>query len=142
MKNTIDNFKAGSISSHFSEWTKITSDQWLLDIVKNGYAIEFESDPSFSDSFHQSYFSSEEKQILSKEIEKLLHMNVLKPVESQTDQFLSNIFLVPKHDGGHRLIFFFFFFFFLLWFNVPVNKFSVMLRRSHLFLGITSTFGE
>ena len=36
--------------------------------------------------------------------------------------------------------FFFFFFFFLLWFNVPVNNFSVMLRRSHLFLGITSTF--
>ena len=31
---------------------------------------------------------------------------------------------------------------FLLWFNVTVNNFSVMLRRSHLFLGITSTFGE
>ena len=31
-------------------------------------------------------------------------------------------------------------FLFLLWFNVPVNNFSVMLRRSHLFLGITSTF--
>ena len=27
-------------------------------------------------------------------------------------------------------------------FNVPVNNFSVMLRRSHYFLGITSTFGE
>ena len=35
-----------------------------------------------------------------------------------------------------------FFFCFLLWFNVPVNNFSVMLRRSHLFLGITSTYGE
>ena len=35
-----------------------------------------------------------------------------------------------------------FFVLFLLWFNVPVNNFSVMLRRSHLFLGITSTFGE
>ena len=35
----------------------------------------------------------------------------------------------------------FFFFFFLFLFNVPVNNFSVMLRRSHLFLGITSTFG-
>ena len=33
-------------------------------------------------------------------------------------------------------------FFLLLLFNVPVNNFSVMLRRSHLFLGITSTFGE
>ena len=36
----------------------------------------------------------------------------------------------------------FFFFFFLFLFNVRVNNFSVMLRRSHLFLGITSTFGE
>ena len=27
-------------------------------------------------------------------------------------------------------------------FNVPVNTFSVMLGRSHRFLGITSTFGE
>ena len=35
-----------------------------------------------------------------------------------------------------------FFFLFLLWFNVLVNNFSVMLRLSHLFLGITSTFGE
>ena len=26
--------------------------------------------------------------------------------------------------------------------NVPVNNFSVMLGRSHHFLGITSTFGE
>ena len=26
--------------------------------------------------------------------------------------------------------------------TLPVNNFSVMLRRSHLFLGITSTFGE
>ena len=26
--------------------------------------------------------------------------------------------------------------------NVPVNNFSVMLGRSHRFLGITSTFGE
>ena len=29
---------------------------------------------------------------------------------------------------------------FVLWFNVPVNNFSVMSGRSHRFLGITSTF--
>ena len=33
-------------------------------------------------------------------------------------------------------------FLFGLMFNVPVNNCLVMLRRSHLFLGITSTFGE
>ena len=43
-----------------------------------------------------------------------------------------------KYDCAEIL----FLFLFLLWFNVPVNNFSVMLRRSHLFLGITSTFGE
>ena len=42
-------------------------------------------------------------------------------------------------DGRHAHICFVFVLF-LLWFNVPVNNFSVMLRRSHLFLGITSTF--
>ena len=33
LKNTIENFKAGSISSHFYDWAKITSDKWILDIV-------------------------------------------------------------------------------------------------------------
>ena len=33
------------------------------------------------------------------------------------------------------------FVFVLIVVNVPVNNFSVMLRRSHLFLSITSTFG-
>ena len=49
--------------------------------------------------------------------------------------------LGTKHKGVART-FIKVFVLFLLWFNVPVNNFSVMLRRSHLFLGITSTFGE
>ena len=44
--------------------------------------------------------------------------------------------------GGGGVVVVLFFVLFSLWFNVPVNNFSVMLRRSHLFLGITSTFGE
>ena len=104
MKNTIENFKAGSISSHFYDWAKITSDKWILDIVRNGYTIEFESEPCVSNSLHQISSSNKEKEIISKEIVKLVHMDVLKAVESCADQFLSNIFLVPKHDGGHRLI--------------------------------------
>ena len=89
---------------HFSSWTKITSDKWLLDIVKNGYSIEFESEPSVSGYVNQSSFSKKEAGIISQEIEKLVNMDVLKSVVPRADQFLSNIFLVPKHDGGHRLI--------------------------------------
>ena len=104
MKNTIENFKAGSISLHFSSWVEITSDKWLLDIVKNGYAIEFESEPESSGYCKRASFSKAETEIISHEIRKLVKMEVLKPVEPCTGQFLSNIFIVPKHDGGHRLI--------------------------------------
>lgn len=104
MKNTIENFKAGSISLHFYNWAKITSDRWILDIVRHGYSIEFVSEPCVSTSFHQISFSNKEKDIISNEIAKLVHMDVLRAVESSADQFLSNVFLVPKHDGGHRLI--------------------------------------
>ncbi|MEW8548293.1 MAG: hypothetical protein AB2693_32720 [Candidatus Thiodiazotropha sp.] len=104
MKNTIENFKAGSISSHFSSWVEITSDKRLLDVVKNGYSIEFESEPDILGFSNQSSFSKKEADIISQEIEKLVKMEVLSTVEPCADQFLSNIFIVPKHDGGHRLI--------------------------------------
>ena len=104
LKNTIEHFKAGSISSHFSSWVKITSDKRLLDIVKNGYSIEFESDPDITGFSKQSSFSVNEADIISQEIEKLVKMEVLSAVEPCADQFLSNVFIVPKHDGGHRLI--------------------------------------
>lgn len=89
MKNTIENFKAGSISLHFYNWAKITSDRWILDIVRHGYSIEFESEPCVSTSFHQTSFSNKEKDIISNEIAKLVHMDVLRAVESRADQFLS-----------------------------------------------------
>lgn len=104
LKNTIENFRAGSISSHFSSWAKITSDKWLLDIVRKGYDIEFESDPCKPVSSNQPSFSKKETFIISQEITKLVQMKVLTAVVPCAGQFLSNIFLVPKHDGGHRLI--------------------------------------
>ena len=51
---------------------------------------------------------------------------------------LSEVTLVDVNDIQFDVLFLFLFFLFL--FNVPVNNFSVMLRRSRLFLGITSTF--
>ena len=89
---------------HVSSWMQITSDKWLLDIVRNGYAIEFESLPDFSGYSTQPTFSKKDDDIISNEIRKLLKMEVLTAVAPRADQFLSNIFIVPKHDTGHRLI--------------------------------------
>ena len=45
VKNVPKNFKAGNIICCVEEWAKITSDKWLLNIVKDGYGIEFQTKP-------------------------------------------------------------------------------------------------
>lgn len=73
-------------------------------MVKNGYSIEFEAAPLFSNTYVQSSFSDKDKSIISKEIDKLLKMQVLRVAGFHEKQFLSNVFIVPKRDGTYRLI--------------------------------------
>ena len=51
---------------------EITSDKWILDIVKNGYHIEFDSDPRHNLQPKQITFSYWEKGIICNEVQKLL----------------------------------------------------------------------
>ena len=55
--NQPNNFYAGKISSCYNNWLEITSDKWILDIVKNGYHIEFDSDPRHNLQPEQITFS-------------------------------------------------------------------------------------
>ncbi len=43
-KHRVDNFKAGAVSRCYNKWKTITSDPWVLSLVK-GYNIEFWADP-------------------------------------------------------------------------------------------------
>ena len=58
-----------------------------MDTRYSGYTIEFESEPCVSNSLHQISFSNKEKEIISKETVKLVHMDVLKAVESRAISF-------------------------------------------------------
>lgn len=108
VKHVAKDFKAGNISHNIEDWKKITSDKWLLNIVRYGYDIEFETQPVFIKNnctkIQNCHFNSAEENVISNEIEKLLNSKVLKIVEDSEEQFLSSIFTVPKRDGSHRLI--------------------------------------
>lgn len=103
LQNKPEIFQAGNISSHFDNWTKITSDKFLLDIVKNGYSIEFDSDPLSCRQTH-SCMPKQQQNIINNEIEKLSRLGVLCETSVEQGQFLSGIFTVPNNDGTHRLI--------------------------------------
>lgn len=70
IKNTPDNFVSGKISKYLSAWIDITSDKWVLDIVRNGYDIEFASVSEKNFSKKQIVFNKQETEIISQKIEK------------------------------------------------------------------------
>ena len=80
-----------------NEWEKITSDKFILDIVRH-CRIEFINDeePDQNSFNYVSVFNEKESQIISNEIEKLLDMAVLKILQPEHGQYLSPIFIRPK----------------------------------------------
>jgi hypothetical protein len=87
---------------NFSAWLKITKDLWVLDTVKNGYQIEFNVFPQGSSFMNEIQFCKQKTEIVSTEIDKLLMKGAIKEVDAVEDQFISNLFLVPKKDGSFR----------------------------------------
>ena len=43
---TSENFRAGNIAQCYEAWAELTTDKWILHMVKPGYKIEFETLPS------------------------------------------------------------------------------------------------
>ncbi|CAC5367588.1 unnamed protein product [Mytilus coruscus] len=87
---------------NYPEWENITSDLWILDIVRNGYKIEFDVVPQGLSFMNEIHFPLHKFEIISVEVQKLLAKGTIKEVDSLENQFISNIFLVPKKDGSSR----------------------------------------
>ena len=102
VNSAVQNFVAGNIAHHFSEWRSITSDPSILEIV-SGYLIDFERLP------YQTYvpyikFSKGDEHIIAVEVQKLLDKGVLSKTTHCNGEFISSVFTRPKKDGSHRLI--------------------------------------
>ena len=76
----------------------------ILDAIKL-YHIEFElDDPIQNKEPHNIRCSSNERNIISMEISKLLSKGVLELTHRSPGDFISNIFVRPKKDGSYRMI--------------------------------------
>ena len=75
-----------------------------MDIVQHCH-IEFMDGENPTNSYcFRSKFSEQDEIIISKEIQNLLHMEVIEEVEHHADEYISPIFIIPKRSGEYRMI--------------------------------------
>ena len=93
----------GNVSAKLSVWENLTSDSFVLECV-NGIKIPFTSTP-YQKRIPKEYYADLEKSLfIDLEVDKLLKKEVIVEIDSVSDSFVSNIFLVPKPDGSFRMI--------------------------------------
>ena len=68
--NKADSFQAGNIKKFPENWKRITSDKYILDIVKHGLKLEFLSEAPHREPFRVTY-NTKENGIISQERSKL-----------------------------------------------------------------------
>ena len=95
---------AGNLSRYWGEWETITNNNFVLQIVKSGYKIQFQSNPNFASPIISNPKSSEKRVALLGEVDSHLSSGVISPVASSPDQFVSRVFTVKKASGENRLI--------------------------------------
>ena len=66
--NTPDNFVGGKIQHFYKNWSRITSDKWILNVIC-GYNIEFENTPIQNKEPKELVFNSDETNMVQREID-------------------------------------------------------------------------
>lgn len=95
-------FKAAAIPKHISFWKSITSDQYVLNIVK-GLHIEFDK-PYVPRDYISCHLNSDDHAHISAEVKSLSSMGVIEKTTHENEEVISPVFLVRKSDDSFRKI--------------------------------------
>ena len=96
------NIFTGRISRFLSNWKALTCDPWVLQTVEKGYVIPLTMTPTQQHHPYSPHLSTREESLLREEIQLLLQKQAVQEVVPNTKGFYSNMFMVPKKDGGQR----------------------------------------
>jgi len=96
---------AGRLTHFLPFWLTITTDTWVLEVVRSGYSIELDDQPPWS-GLRPTKQPPSAVATLTEEVEGLVRKGAVIPVSP--DQVMqghySTYFIVPKKDGGLRPI--------------------------------------
>lgn len=91
----------GRLSYFVSAWESLTSDPWVLGVIREGLRVDLISRP-VQWAPRPMVFSSDQMSICDKEVSELLKKGAIELPPSGDDGFVSTIFVVPKPSGGFR----------------------------------------
>ena len=96
---------AGRIKHFWKNWAVLTENKWVLQATQ-GLKIDFAKRPHQRCMPNSPVFSRKEQSLLEKEIQAMLDKKAISELKQPgtEDDFYSNLFLVPKKDGGQRLV--------------------------------------
>ena len=92
---------AGRLKSFLPAWQILTQDRQILLIVE-GFEKPVSSEPMQEKLPIPMKTTLEQTELIDKEVLEMLQKGAISKVQSVQGQFLSNIFLVTKKDGGFR----------------------------------------
>lgn len=90
--------KSGKLKNFISNWKYLTKNNWIVSTIK-GYKIEFDKKPVQEKIPVPIKFNNKEKELIDKEIVDMLVKGAIKESFDESEQFISNIFLVKKKNG-------------------------------------------
>ena len=101
-KNTLI---AGRLHLFTQNWRAITQDPWVINSIQ-GYIIDLVSQPVQYQTPKELSFPQEETRSLTEEVVKMIEKGAISvvPREQKAKGFHSQLFCVPKKDGGKRPI--------------------------------------
>ena len=90
---------AGQIKEFIGNWALLTQDPWVLQTVQ-GFQLLLVSQPVQGSAPSQIHLSQVQQTLVSTEIQTLIEKQAIPMVQPGQGGFVSQIFLVPKKDGG------------------------------------------
>ena len=93
----------GRLQYFLENWEILTNDPKILEWV-SGLKIDFQEEPFQERVPHQAQMSVQEYELINQEVEEMWRKGAIHLIDSKESQFLSNLFLVPKKDGGTGLL--------------------------------------
>jgi hypothetical protein len=103
-KHTATNFEAGSISRRLKQWKDLTSDKWILKLVK-GYEIDFIVEPWQDFRPKPLRLNRHDQELLDTTLKEFLKLGIIEPCDINEYGFYSTIFPIEKKDHTARIIF-------------------------------------
>ena len=92
---------AGRLKYFLPAWKVLTQDRQMLSIV-SGFEIPFTSEPVQIKEPVPIRLRLDQEKLIDVEVQEMLQKGAISKVLPVKGQYLSNVFLVPKKDGGFR----------------------------------------